>query len=689
MNSRYVRFSTGLALIAAMLACTLFEDIAAGSGTWYVATTGDDSNDCLSEASPCRTIQAAIDRATTGGNIHIADGIYTERVHVNKDGLRIFGAGEDATIIDAAGSGAALTISYEGAPGTGILDVLITKLTVQNGSADRGAGVYIAGDASALLVLMQIRDSTARLGAGLANDGTARLNDVRIVSNHASVSCGGVDNTGMLDMFRGEVSENSTDGYGGGICNESGARLTMRAVEVLGNAATIFSNVGAGGIYNAGRLGVYWGLIDGNRSRGNGGGIFDAGEMSIGRVTLSHNETAQEGAAVFTCAGRIVGSTINNNTGNSAVFAEFGGGFITGPGVCTSSDVFLLSNSTISGNDFIGISVQGNVRLESSTVAYNNYGLSISGLLVDTPQEDWYIRNMLFVYNTAGDCIDPPPFMPTAGHNLDSDGSCPLGGRGDLSDRDPALEALSDNGGGTWTHELLGPYASNPAIDAGGSDCPATDQRGVMRPQDLDGDGRAECDIGAFEVEEFGRVSIPLEAATPTPIGSPEPAMVEVTKNAFCRKGPGVNYDDVETLLERQAAMAEGRNEDGTWWFILHPDGTTRCWISNTTVKVSGPVDQLPLLPAPALPDEPAQFVVKDRVCTPNGFSLSLSWTGPGTDLSGYRLYRNGELIATLNPNKASYDDNPPMNQFLSYELATYNEHGSSNRLLLEDSGCP
>ena len=57
--------------------------------------------------------------------------------------------------------------------------------------------------------------------------------------------------------------------------------------------------------------------------------------------------------------------------------------------------------------------------------------------------------------------------------------------------REPLLGALADNGGPTLTHALL---TGSPAIDAGNdAACPATDQRGVTRPQG------AHCDIGSYE----------------------------------------------------------------------------------------------------------------------------------------------------------------------------------------------
>ena len=55
----------------------------------------------------------------------------------------------------------------------------------------------------------------------------------------------------------------------------------------------------------------------------------------------------------------------------------------------------------------------------------------------------------------------------------------------------PKLGALANNGGSTQTMTLL---AGSPAINAGiNAGCPATDQRGVTRPQG------SVCDIGAFE----------------------------------------------------------------------------------------------------------------------------------------------------------------------------------------------
>jgi hypothetical protein len=99
-----------------------------------------------------------------------------------------------------------------------------------------------------------------------------------------------------------------------------------------------------------------------------------------------------------------------------------------------------------------------------------------------------YSNTIIANSSAGGDCVISDGFIGTNTNNLVEDNSC-----SPALHADPLLGPLQDNGGPTQTLALL---PGSPAIDAALlANCPATDQRGVSRPQG------AGCDIGAFELE--------------------------------------------------------------------------------------------------------------------------------------------------------------------------------------------
>jgi CSLREA domain-containing protein len=251
-----------------------------------------------------------------------------------------------------------------------------------------------------------------------------------------------------------------------------------------------------GGIRNAGTLTLNESTV--RSSTGIPLDVFGGGIANLGTLTLNDSTVSKNGSQVQGVLGGGIGNfvgataTLNRSTVSGNSTGSFGGG-IRNLGLLT------IANSTVSGNTAFGgggiqNGIDDTVAITNSTVTANQAafggGLLNNGLLT--------LKNTIVGTNTAGgDCLGAPTSL---GHNLDGDGSCGLTAAGDISNTDPRLGSLADNGGLTQTHALL---SDSPAIDAGSADCPppASDQRGVPRPQG------AACDIGAFEL-----ASVPFAA---------------------------------------------------------------------------------------------------------------------------------------------------------------------------------
>jgi len=529
--------------MAALTACNFPGD----TDTWYVATTGDNSNDCLSVANPCYTIQGAIARADHGDTIIVAEGTYAEEydvindrnLYINKS-VVLRGAGPGNTIVDGNGDGTAVIVNAD--------LVTIEGMTITNGnnpppyvedpSRPRGGGVY-------------------------NNNATLAIIDCVITGN-----------------------------IGGGIYNREGGLVVTNS--------TISDNTQAGGVWSLlGVVQINNSTITGNTAA-HGGGIRMDGEdssLTVSNSTISGNEAMGVGGGI----GLDGTALISNSTISDNMAGDFGGGMWTEVGS------FVMTNSTISGNSArVGGGIykawfglwEGSITINHNTITENTAPEGGGG--INNPDWEITISASIVAHNGETNCGGN---LISGGNNLDSSDTCSFGAAGDLANTDPILGPLANNGGGTFTHALL---PDSPAIDAMYHlECPASDQRGVERPQG------ADCDIGAFESEELGPQLVPgmpisttpMPTATVTPMPEESECTITALVNLFCRPGPG--YEPSDSFVPGQSATAFAQSPDGFYLFVYGPNFGKPCTVPDDPKYVEKEGEACGTLPQETLPSPP------------------------------------------------------------------------------------
>jgi hypothetical protein len=115
-----------------------------------------------------------------------------------------------------------------------------------------------------------------------------------------------------------------------------------------------------------------------------------------------------------------------------------------------------------------------------------------------------------------------------------------------------------------------------------------------------------------FRIGELEQVS-PLYEATaastpqvpsPTPTTTPTACLPTATalQNATCRYGPDKAFKDLGYMLQGESASIEGRNAEGTWWWIVNPDADGHCWVAASLVEATCEASGVPIVQAPPTP---------------------------------------------------------------------------------------
>jgi hypothetical protein len=515
----------------------------------------DGSGDCTTWANACE-LQTALTSAIAGDEIWAAAGTYkpgTNREDAFQlvSGVALYGgfAGSETareqrdweanltvlsgdTGVEGISEDSFHVVVSNGTDSSAVLDGFLVEKGDANGISDpwdRGGGMYNLNSSPTLTNVTFSSNSARYYGGGMWNE---------------------VSNPSMVNVaFSGNSSE---FGRGGGLYN-NGSSPSMTGITFSGNTAEY-----GGGMYNdASNPALTYATFHDNSAR-SGGAMFNIESSPVlDNVSISNN-SAQDGGGMYNILSNLTLANVAF-TGNSAQYGN-------GGGVWNGDSNPILKNVTFSGNlaqDGGGIyDISSGPTLTNVTISDNTAIYSAGGIYNDSISNPTVTNTIVWSNTPTENQISGDTAIITY-----SDIQGGYTGTGNL-DSDPLLGELVDNGGYTLTHALL---PGSPAIDAGDPAlCPATDQRGIPRPIDGDGNGAAICDMGAFEYQLPTITNITSDQPDPSYHGEPFIVTIEVTSTS------GVPIGMVTVTVNDSPASCSSAlvNGQGTCELTLDTPGT-------------------------------------------------------------------------------------------------------------------
>ncbi len=515
---------------------------------------------------------AARSGTNQGGGAIAAFGGTTELLRTRVERNVVDGADPAAGWLVTSGGGVLAGGWYGDATDLKVSDSDILENEV-NGIASRGGGVDV-GRAATLTMSdgSRLQRNRAVDGGALFTEGDSTVTSSFIRDNDATWGGGAYTFRGVLTLDDSEVTGNRAAG-GAGVWSFGGA-VTVRAGSLVSdnrastyNGGGIFSGWDTGGRND---LSITDSTVSGNRALlGDGGGVWTGTRTTVSDSSIiSNSGTAGGGMATSGVADRVTSidvlrSTVDRNEARLSGGGIANGRHVTllfhrstlsrndadGGGGLANSGTAAITSSTVSGNSAMGADGRGgglwssqSVHISLSTIVDNAARNYAGGLYVEDGGLNF--AGSIVAGNTSRDQQDcyalAVAFLDDRGHNLvGRDQGCPtvhaattaIDATSVLTD---VLGPLADNGGPTETHAVL---PGSRALDAGqpfsGPTVPGqcigeTDQRGLPRVKDGDGDGTERCDIGAFEAQTFVVPAPRLTSIVPSRLlaDGPETALV-------------------------------------------------------------------------------------------------------------------------------------------------------------------
>lgn len=398
-----------------------------GTGVVRVALTGADVSGCGSVASPCRTVQFAVDEAIPGDTVVLSAGTWNESVTLSK-AISLTGVSSATAIIQALPGQRVLTVTGAAIDNSVVIsgltfsggDVSGGNVCFNGGTTNCGGGVLLTDQAQPAIQNIIIENNNAYLGGGLyANETGGLVLDHVIIRNNSAILTGGglnAPNTPITITNSLFQQNTTTDNVGGALA--ASANFNVVAPVLISNT-TFLSNTAqcGGGICHA--PAVY--LFDqdtqiiNSHFEGNsctdpncdGGGVYMTASFNGPFLSLINNDFINNTAG-GKGGGVSVGNlpqlmVVNGRFENNRALSAEGGGL-------DHSNFLLAAIATINGTQFIsnsaaldggGLYSVSDIAITNAIFEGNSSGENGGGLFIDFAGAGSSLTNTEFISNTA------------------------------------------------------------------------------------------------------------------------------------------------------------------------------------------------------------------------------------------------------------------------------------------------
>ena len=384
----------------------------AGGTRYYVTEAGGGDLDGSSWENAFSSVKIAIETASEGDEIWVANGRYNEDgmtgnavYDIDKD-IKLYGGfeGDEASINDRDFSQGHKTILDAHLKWVSVIhtenlsgEAVIDGFTITNGHRSGNGGGIDNYSSSPTLANLTISGNLANSdynGGGMYNyHSSPTLTNVIISGNRATAGGGGMYNANSYPtLINVTISDNIANVSGGGMYNANSSSPALTNVTISGNEANTYG----GGVFNSSPSTPMLTnvVISGNKAE-RGGGMYNNASSSpaLFNVTISSNLASANGGGIYNYSSS---PALRNSIiwGNSSGVYDYISTITYS--YCLVQDEDLTDSNGLDGTDasqdvFVapeapGLSTEGDYRLSADALAinagnnfYSNSGTDLGG----------------------------------------------------------------------------------------------------------------------------------------------------------------------------------------------------------------------------------------------------------------------------------------------------------------------